>query len=109
MSTTITDTQTQSVSRLKLRAAPVRNVKDLVLQDGKYRSRRIMLNHCRLRSHTSGLEQKIALSYADKAYHWVESFGLGFDRNDPATHTADKLHYFVKGTGAARDSCDGTD
>jgi len=28
----------------------------------------------------------------------VESFGLGFDRKDPTTHTAEKLHYFVKGT-----------
>ena len=38
-----------------------------------------------------------ALDYADKAYQWVEGFGLGFDRSDPTTHTIDKLHYFVKG------------
>jgi hypothetical protein len=43
------------------------------------------------------LSRQKSLNYADKAYQWVESFGLGFDRNDPASHTADKLHYFVKG------------
>ena len=38
-----------------------------------------------------------ALAYADKAYDFVESFGLGFDRNDRSTWTLDKMPFFVKG------------
>ncbi|ERS97048.1 hypothetical protein HMPREF1624_06377 [Sporothrix schenckii ATCC 58251] len=32
-----------------------------------------------------------ALAYADKMYSLIESFGLGYDRNDPATVHPDKL------------------
>lgn len=45
----------------------------------------------------SVLSKDVAAKYADAAYNWVEGFGLGFKRDDPSTHTADKLHYFVKG------------
>lgn len=38
-----------------------------------------------------------ALNYADKAYGWVEDFGLGYKRDDPSTRTLDKLHFFAKG------------
>ncbi|WVF67421.1 hypothetical protein IAT40_002177 [Kwoniella sp. CBS 6097] len=38
-----------------------------------------------------------ALAYADKAYEFVESFGLGFDRNDPKTYVPEKRPYFYKG------------
>ena len=43
------------------------------------------------------ISEEKAKSYADQAYQWVESFGLGYDRNDPSTRTLDKLHYFHKG------------
>lgn len=45
----------------------------------------------------SVLSREKAGHYADQAYKWVERFGCGFKRDDPSTHTADKLHFFVKG------------
>ncbi|OJJ08889.1 hypothetical protein ASPVEDRAFT_48021 [Aspergillus versicolor CBS 583.65] len=38
-----------------------------------------------------------ALEYADKAYDWLESWNLGFDRNDPSTRKASNLPYHIRG------------
>lgn len=43
------------------------------------------------------IPKETALAYADKAYDFVESFGLGFSRNDPSTWTLDKMPFFAKG------------
>lgn len=43
------------------------------------------------------LPREKALGYADKAYKWVEDFGLGYKRDDPSTRDVDKLHYFLRG------------
>lgn len=38
-----------------------------------------------------------ALSFVDKAYDFLESFGLGFDRNDRSTWQPDNMPHFYKG------------
>lgn len=38
-----------------------------------------------------------ALSYIDQSYAFLESFGMGFDRNDRSTWTAEKMPHFYKG------------
>lgn len=38
-----------------------------------------------------------AQGYADAAYAYLESFGMGFDRNDRSTWVADKMPYYYKG------------
>ncbi|WVQ79354.1 hypothetical protein IAT38_001451 [Cryptococcus sp. DSM 104549] len=38
-----------------------------------------------------------AQSYADKAYAFIESWGLGFDRNDRSTYVPEKMPFFFKG------------
>lgn len=43
------------------------------------------------------LSRATALGYADEAYAFLESFGLGFDRNDPTTWVPEKMPFFFKG------------
>ncbi|CAK7213977.1 hypothetical protein SEUCBS140593_002031 [Sporothrix eucalyptigena] len=38
-----------------------------------------------------------ALAYADKGYEWLESWSLGFDRNDRSTHKAANLPWHIRG------------
>lgn len=38
-----------------------------------------------------------AEKHADAAYAYLESFGLGFDRNDRSTWTPEKMPHFYKG------------
>lgn len=38
-----------------------------------------------------------ALSYVDRAYDFLESFGLGFDRNDRSTWKPENMPHFYKG------------
>jgi len=35
--------------------------------------------------------------YISQAYDWLESFNLGFDRNDKSTHVASNLPFSYKG------------
>ncbi|KAL7418492.1 hypothetical protein Q5752_006950 [Cryptotrichosporon argae] len=45
----------------------------------------------------SVLAREVAEAYADRAYQWVEDFGLGYKRHDKNTHNAEHLHYFLRG------------
>lgn len=38
-----------------------------------------------------------ALAYADKGYEWLESWKLGFDRNDPSTRKTENLPWHIRG------------
>ena len=38
-----------------------------------------------------------AKAYEDGAYEFLESFGLGFDRNDHSTWVPEKMPYYYKG------------
>ncbi|KII95905.1 hypothetical protein PLICRDRAFT_96719 [Plicaturopsis crispa FD-325 SS-3] len=38
-----------------------------------------------------------AQTYCDRAYQWIENWGLGFKRDDPSTWTADKIPVVRKG------------
>lgn len=38
-----------------------------------------------------------ALEYREKAFQWLESFGLGFDRDDPSTWRNEHLPVHIKG------------
>ena len=43
------------------------------------------------------LSPEKAKKYEDDAYAYVESFGMGFDRNDRSTWLPEKMPYFFKG------------
>ena len=43
------------------------------------------------------IAKETANSHADKIYSWLESWGLGFDRNDPNTRTEEMLPFCMKG------------
>lgn len=95
-----TSTQTATApEKLVLNVPPV-DVKALMQKDGTCAA---LLGFRTVHLHTgfvvipSVLSRQKAKHYADQAYSWVEKFGCGFDRNDPSTHTVDKLPYFVKG------------
>jgi hypothetical protein len=96
--TTVSSTQTGTPARLVLNTPSLGDVKEQMKKDGQ--SCLGNLAEAKDTGYTvipGVLPKQKALAYADKAYQWVESFGLGFDHNDPSTHTADKLHYFVRG------------
>ena len=48
------------------------------------------------------LTQEKAKSYAEKGYDWLESWGLGFDRNDPATRQETNVPWHIRGGLYAR-------
>ncbi|PWY63141.1 hypothetical protein BO83DRAFT_371582 [Aspergillus eucalypticola CBS 122712] len=43
------------------------------------------------------LPRETALAYANKAYEWLESWDLGFDRKDPSTRKAANLPWHTRG------------
>lgn len=38
-----------------------------------------------------------AAKYAEQAFDYLESFGLGFDRTDPSTFVPEKMPHYFKG------------
>lgn len=45
----------------------------------------------------SAIPRERAEKYVDKAYSFLESFNLGFDRNDPSTFDKDNLPFSHRG------------
>ena len=43
-----------------------------------------------------------ALAYAEKGHEWLESWGRGYDRNDPSTRKTENLPFFIRGGLYAR-------
>ncbi|GFZ46771.1 hypothetical protein JCM24511_03991 [Saitozyma sp. JCM 24511] len=43
------------------------------------------------------ISEERAAEYVDHAYTWLESWGFGFDRNDPSTHTTAQLPFHIRG------------
>lgn len=43
------------------------------------------------------IPEERALQYRQRAFQWLENFGLGFDRNDESTWIAEKLPPMFKG------------
>jgi hypothetical protein len=43
-----------------------------------------------------------ALAYAEKGHEWLESWELGYDRNDTSTHKAANLPWHIRGGLYAR-------
>ncbi|KAJ0120016.1 hypothetical protein J7T55_000869 [Diaporthe amygdali] len=83
---------TQSISQTMTIESPP----TLTLDDGSIQDVPPWMHELRTRGWTvvpEAISRGIALQYADKAYEWLESWKLGYDRQDNSTRRASHLPY----------------